>query len=118
MKIFFDLLPVAIFFGAYKLAGIFMATAVAIGTTALQIGWAWWKHRKVEAMQWIGLGVIVVFGGATLLLHDETYISGKQAVPYRTISRGRVFASTALGKTPCVRQWVPNWSCHCTFGGS
>ncbi len=80
MKIFFDLLPIALFFATYKFAGIFAATGVAILVTFLQIAWAWWRHRKVDTLQWVGLGVIVVFGGATLLLHDESYIKWKPTI--------------------------------------
>ncbi len=59
-----------------------MATGVAIAATALQIGWVWLRHRKVDNMQWISLGLIVVFGGATLLLRDETFIKWKPTVLY------------------------------------
>ncbi len=86
MKIFFDLLPVVLFFAAFKIAGIYAATAIAIATTALQICWSWWRQRKVETMQWVSLGVIAVFGGATLILHDETYIKLKPTVLYWLIA--------------------------------
>jgi intracellular septation protein len=33
-------------------------------------------------MQWISLGLIVVFGGATLLLHNENFIKWKPTVLY------------------------------------
>ncbi len=74
MKFLFDLFPVALFFVAFKLFDIYTATAVAIGATFLQIGWLKWKRRKVDTMMWISLAIIVVFGGATLALHDETFI--------------------------------------------
>lgn len=100
MKIFFDLLPVALFFATYKLAGIFAATSVAILATFLQIGWAWWRHRKVDAMQWVSLGVITVFGGATLLLHDETYIKWKPTVLYWLIAVGLLVSLHGFRKNP------------------
>lgn len=100
MKIFFDLLPVALFFVAYKLAGIYAATGVAILATFLQIAWAWWRHRKVDAMQWVGLGVIVVFGGATLLLHDESYIKWKPTVLYWLIAVGLMVSLYGFRKNP------------------
>lgn len=82
MKFLFDLFPVILFFAAFKLLGIYAATAVAIGATFLQIGWVWFRHGKVDTMLWVSLGVIVVFGGATLLLHDETFIKWKPTVLY------------------------------------
>jgi intracellular septation protein len=82
MKFLFDLFPVILFFAAFKFFGIYTATAVAIGATFVQIGWVWYRHRKIDNMLWVSLGVIVVFGGATLLLHDETFIKWKPTVLY------------------------------------
>jgi len=82
MKLLFDLFPVVLFFVAFKLFDIYTATAVAIAATFLQIGWLKWKRRKVDTMMWISLVIIVVFGGATLALHDETFIKWKPTVLY------------------------------------
>ncbi len=82
MKIFFDLFPIILFFAAYKFFGIYVATAVAIGATFAQIGWVWFRHRKVDTMLWVSLAIISVFGGATLLLHDATFIKWKPTVLY------------------------------------
>lgn len=82
MKFLFDLFPVILFFAAFKFFGIYTATAIAIGATFVQIGWVWYRHRKIDNMLWVSLGVIVVFGGATLLLHDETFIKWKPTVLY------------------------------------
>jgi intracellular septation protein len=82
MKFLFDLFPVLLFFVAFKFAGIYVATAVAIGATILQIGLLALLRRKIEPMLWISLAIIVVFGGATLLLRDETFIKWKPTVLY------------------------------------
>ena len=84
MKFLFDFLPLILFFAAFKFAGIFVATAVAIAATIAQIGWSLARRRKVAGMQWASLVIIVVFGGATLLLHDETFIKWKPTVLYWT----------------------------------
>ena len=57
-------------------------TAAAIGATFLQIGLLALLRRKIEPMLWVSLGIIVVFGGATLLLRDETFIKWKPTVLY------------------------------------
>jgi intracellular septation protein len=82
MKLLSDIFPVILFFAAFKFFGIYTATAVAIAATVLQICWIWLKHRKIGNMQWISLALIVVFGGATLLLRDETFIKWKPTVLY------------------------------------
>jgi intracellular septation protein len=80
MKFLFDFLPILLFFIAYKSHGIYGATAGAIAASALQVGWLWLKHRKVDRMPMITLVLLVVMGGATLVLHDEVYIKWKPTV--------------------------------------
>lgn len=82
MKFFFDLFPVILFFVAFKFGDIYLATIVAMVATFAQIGWVWTRHRKVDTMLWVSLGVISVFGGMTLLFHDETFIKWKPTVLY------------------------------------
>ncbi len=82
MKFLFDLFPVILFFVAFKLADIYVATAVAIGATLLQVGLLALMRRKIDTMLWVSLGIIVVFGGATLVLRDETFIKWKPTVLY------------------------------------
>ena len=82
MKFLFDLFPVILFFVAYKFADIYTATGVAIAATFAQIGWVHFRHGKVDKMLWVSLGLIVVFGGMTLLLRDPTFIKWKPTVLY------------------------------------
>jgi intracellular septation protein len=82
MKLLFDLFPVIVFFVAFKIQGIYVATAVAIAATVAQIAWTKWRHGKVDTMLWVSFAIIAVFGGATLLLHDETFIKWKPTVLY------------------------------------
>ena len=82
MKFIFDLFPVILFFVAYKTYDIYVATAVAIAATLVQIGWTWLRHRKVDKMLWMSLAVIGLLGGATLMLQDELFIMWKPTVLY------------------------------------
>lgn len=82
MKFLFDLFPVLLFFIAFKFAGIYVATAVAIAATFGQIGWLKLRRKPVDTMLWVSLAIIVIFGGATLVLHDETFIKWKPTVLY------------------------------------
>jgi intracellular septation protein len=67
MKFLFDLLPVILFFVAFKMADIYVATAVAIIATIAQIGWLGLKYRKVEPMQWASLGLTFIQWKPTIL---------------------------------------------------
>jgi intracellular septation protein len=82
MKFLFDLFPIILFFVAFKLADIYVATGVAIAATFAQVGWLRLRGRRVDPMLWASLAIIVVFGGATLLLRDETFIKWKPTVLY------------------------------------
>ncbi|HQR74821.1 MAG: septation protein A [Betaproteobacteria bacterium] len=111
MKLLFDLLPVILFFVTYKVAGSFphqslaiagsalgwmvgdgtvpdgqapilLATAVAIVASLLQVGWLLVRGKRVDPMLWVSLAVIVVFGGATIWFHDETFIKWKPSILY------------------------------------
>ena len=85
MKLLIDFFPVVLFFIAFKVKGIFIATLVAIVASFLQIGYMLSVKKKVEPMMWLSLGIIAVFGGATLLLHDETFIKWKPSILYWTL---------------------------------
>lgn len=112
-KTLFDLFPVILFFIVFKLAGnnpeaaqewatsigylvdpkqlpVLFATAAAIFATMLQIAWVKWHHGKVDTMLWVSFLIITLLGGATLLLHDDTFIKWKPTVLYW------LFAATLL----------------------
>jgi intracellular septation protein len=80
MKLLADFFPILLFFVAFKMYDIYVATAVAIAASVVQVGFTWWKTHKVEKMHLVTLGLIVVFGGATLLLQEEIYIKWKPTV--------------------------------------
>jgi intracellular septation protein len=82
MKFLFDFFPVILFFIAFKAADIYVATVVAIAATFVQVAWLRLRGRRVEPMLWASLGIIVLFGGATLVLQDETFIKWKPTVLY------------------------------------
>ena len=94
MKFLFDLLPVLAFFVAFQVAGIYAATAVAIATTFVQVVWLKLRGKRVDAMLWASFVIIVVFGGATLVLQDETFIKWKPTVLYWML--GAVLGGAAL----------------------
>ncbi len=105
MKLLFDFFPVILFFAAYKLQGIYVATLVAIVATFVQVGWLWLRHRRVETMHLVTLGLIVVFGGATLYLHDEQFIKWKPTV-INWLFGLAFLASQFIGKKPFIQRMM------------
>ncbi len=122
MKFLFDLMPVLLFFGAYKLAGldetaaghfasqmlgtdipakqapILIATAVTIIATFIQIGIVWLKHRKVDTMLWVSLVIVTLLGGATLAFHDPVFIKWKPTAVYWLFALVLALAPVLFGK--------------------
>jgi intracellular septation protein len=98
MKLLFDLFPIVLFFVAFKYQGIYVATAVAIAATVVQIIWTKFKHGKVDTMLWVSFTIITVLGGATLILHDETFIKWKPTVLYWLFSVALVGSSVLFNK--------------------
>ncbi len=121
MKILFDLFPVILFFGVFKLAGgnpdaaqafataigyqadplhlpVLLATAAAIIATLAQIIWVKLRHGKVDTMLWVSFAIILVFGGATLLLHDEAFIKVKPTVLYWLFALVLLFSNMLFNK--------------------
>lgn len=77
MKLLIDFFPILLFFVAYKLAGIYVATGVAIAAAALQVGWLWLRQRRVETLHLVTLALLTIFGGLTLAFHDPIFVMWK-----------------------------------------
>lgn len=128
MKFLFDLLPVILFFVAFKFAGtqpdaaatwlnqftgggaavdptqapILIATVVVIVATLLQVAWVWFRHGKVDKMLWFSLVLVVFFGGMTLILRDATFIKWKPTVLYWGMA-GAMLVSTLIFRKNAIR---------------
>ncbi|NBU59637.1 MAG: septation protein A [Betaproteobacteria bacterium] len=122
MRFLFDLLPVILFFAAYRWAGtdaavaaqllgdlgltgigerlapILLATCVAIVATIGQVGGLLALRRRVDTMLWVSLALIVVMGGLTLWLQDPAFIMWKPTLLYWT------FATTLAGSAWLLRR--------------
>jgi len=117
MKILFDLFPVIVFFAAYKLAGgsesnctiapnipitqepILIATGLAILATVFQVSWLLLRRKKVDGMLWASLAIVTLFGGATLLFRDPTFIQWKPTILYWMFSIAFLASPLVLGRT-------------------
>src|SRR5690606_22641063 len=81
-KFLFDLFPLILFFIAFRLADIYTATAVAIAAGLLEILWLKLRGKAIATMHRLNLGVIIVFGGATLFFQNDAFIKWKPTVLY------------------------------------
>jgi intracellular septation protein len=98
-----ELMPLAAFFIAYKLGGIYWATGILMASClALVI-----VHRlitgKFKDMQVITALLVVLLGTATLLLHDKRFIQWKPTVLFGLLAIAFAFSSL-MGKRPLVQR--------------
>jgi len=125
MKLLFDLFPVILFFASFKYseknpetaaawvasllgstvvdikqAPILLATVVVIAATVAQIAWVHFRHGKVDKMLWISLGLVVVFGGLTLVFQNEAFIKWKPTILYWVFAVSLAFSALILKKNP------------------
>lgn len=98
-----DFLPVLVFFAAYKLSDLMVATVALIVVTLVQTAVTWVRTRTIKKMNLIVAGLVLVFGGATLLLNDEMWIKWKPTVVYWMFAA--VFAASHwIGEKPITRR--------------
>jgi len=76
-----DFLSTIIFIVAYDATGsLTWGVAVGIGTALVQTAWIKWRGRKIEAMQWASLALVLVLGSATLLTRNAHFIMVKPTI--------------------------------------
>ena len=132
MKLLFDLFPVLLFFVAYKMYDIFVATGVAIAASVVQLGAFWFMHRRFETMHVVTLCALVVFGGMTIVLRDPVFIKWKTTIVnwifaaiilYSQVFTKRTVIEALLGSKihlpeAAWRSMNLNWGVFFTFVGA
>ena len=108
MKLLFELFPVLLFFVAYKIYGIYVATAVMIITSLLQALYLWRRDGAIPTMHWVTLGLVVFFGGLTLLLQDPTFVKIKPTIVNWLFASAFIIAPFIGGKTLPQRMMEAN----------
>jgi intracellular septation protein len=127
MKLLLDFLPIVLFFASFKFAEahrgaaadfatrylgglvsgggvgpaeapVLLATVVVIVATVAQVAMLKLRGRRVDTMLWVSLALVVVFGGATVWFHDETFIKWKPSVLYWTMGAALALAPWLFGR--------------------
>lgn len=105
MKLLFDFFPILLFFISFKFFGIYIATATTMAASIVQVGLYWLKHRRFEMLHMITLFVVVIFGGSTLLLHNDLFIKWKPTAIYWVFALA-FFGSQFIGKKPLIERML------------
>jgi len=98
MKLLIDFFPILLFVGAYKLYDIYVATAVLMAGTVVQMGLIYAIDRRLQMVQKITLVLVLLFGALTLGLHDDRFIKWKPTVLYAAMAIGLAVALWVLKK--------------------
>lgn len=86
-----DLGPIAVFVISYNVllkfpdtkdSAVFIATGLFIVSTLAAIAWCKWKRGMIPPVLIVVGVLVVVFGGLTIVLHDDNYIKIKPTVLY------------------------------------
>ncbi len=105
MKFLFDYFPIFCFFIAFKLWGIYVATAVAMATSFLQLLLYWLRHRRFEKLHVITFIFIFILGGFTLIFHKPIFIQWKPTIVYWIFTLV-LLGSHWIGKKPLLHRML------------
>lgn len=104
MKFLFDFFPIVLFFAAYKLGDIYIATGTAILTSLLLVLWSRYKLGFYEKMPLFTLITLIVLGGSTLLFRNELFIKWKPTAVYWLLSLGFLLSQFIGQKKPLIQR--------------
>ncbi len=77
-----DLGPLILFFAAFQYAGIFAATAIFMVAVLTSLAIGWHLEKKLSPIPLITAILVMIFGGLTLYLHNDTFIKVKVTILY------------------------------------
>jgi intracellular septation protein len=82
-----DFLSAILFLVVYAVSGdLFASAAIAVAAGVAQLARIWLAGRRVEPMQWMSLGLVVVLGGATMLTQSPRFIMVKPTIVHFAVA--------------------------------
>ncbi|QOJ31471.1 MAG: septation protein A [Gammaproteobacteria bacterium] len=109
MQSLIDLLPVVLFYVAYKFSDFRTAIAVMMVAMTLQVALTWLITRRVHRMTLISAGLVVGLGGISLLLRNELIFKWKPTILFWVFAI--VFlGSQFIGAKPIAQRFVESAS--------
>lgn len=106
MKFLFDFIPIVLFFIAYKLYGVIIASYVAIIASGVQCVLFYLIYKKIEKMYIITFVILLVFGGFTILLKDPIFIKWKPSIVYWILALALFASHFFKKKEPLIKKMM------------
>ena len=75
-----ELAPLVAFVAAYSLWGLYVATAVLMVAMLALLAADWLRMRKIPPLHALSTVLVLIFGSATLILHNRVFIQWKPTV--------------------------------------
>lgn len=107
LNLFYDFIPVILFFVSFKLYGIYVATVVGILATALQVIITTALKKKADRQQLFTLAVFIIFGGMTLYFHNPIFVKWKPSIIF-WIFGSILLLSHFIGKKVIIQRMMEN----------
>lgn len=127
MKLFFDFLPIALFYTTFQVARHYkelaaqkatewlgfmvsggavgpgeaptvLATVVVVVAIAAQVAWLLARRKQVSSILWVTLVAALVFGSATVWFHDPALIKWKFSIVYWLMATGFIVSQLVFKK--------------------
>ena len=98
MKTLLDLAPLAVFFGAWVLGGLYAATAALIVACGIQCVALKLAYGKVDRVNLVVFGFTFALGGLTLVLQNDAFIKVKPTFVYAVFAVALLVADFGFRK--------------------
>ena len=98
LKLVLDIGPLVLFFAANAKFGIFAATAAFMVAVLIALAVSYVLTRHIAIMPVITAVIVLVFGGLTLVLHNDLFIKLKPTIIYLLFG-GTLLGGLAVGKS-------------------
>jgi len=105
MQALAEFAPLVAFFVSYRLGGLYAATAVLMVAMLALLGFDWLRQRRIPPLHAVSAALVLVLGGATLLLHNRLFIQWKPTVLFWLVSVAFI-ASFWIGERTLTQRFL------------
>jgi len=96
-----DMLSTLFFAGVFALTkSVIVATAIGMAVGIGQVAWLLVRRRKIAALQWASVGLVIVMGSAAILTNDPRFVMIKPTIIYVVVAASMLQPGWLIRYTP------------------